>query len=202
MQLGKKSKISPWKYLRMHFSAVVEYKLQLVLLLLLYTLLCCVFPPTAPDVYAILHCENDTVRTRVFNSEGNPEFNLRAIFYRRYPNTHISIEVLLIPILSLMYITYVHGMLTQSVCVFAVCRYGAEVCCGTRCLARLDSRRRSLRGVGATWLICGAADPTQDADGASTSRRPPASVSQTCEMSCLGNHRPLRWTMMSKQLMN
>ncbi|XP_030285779.1 calpain-5 [Sparus aurata] len=52
-------------------------------------------PPkqTAPDVYAILHCENDTIRTRVFSAEGNPEFNLRAIFYRRYPDTHISVEV-------------------------------------------------------------------------------------------------------------
>ncbi|KAF7651771.1 hypothetical protein LDENG_00105860 [Lucifuga dentata] len=52
-------------------------------------------PPkeTAPDVYAIMRCENDTIRTRVFRAEGNPEFNLRAIFYRRYPNTHISIEL-------------------------------------------------------------------------------------------------------------
>uniref|UniRef100_A0A3Q3GUC9 Si:dkey-19b23.13 n=1 Tax=Labrus bergylta TaxID=56723 RepID=A0A3Q3GUC9_9LABR len=36
---------------------------------------------------------NDTIRTRVFKAEGNPEFNLRAIFYRRRPNTHISIEL-------------------------------------------------------------------------------------------------------------
>ncbi|XP_049424407.1 calpain-5-like [Epinephelus fuscoguttatus] len=52
-------------------------------------------PPkqTAPDVYAIVRCENDTVRTRVFKAEGNPEFNLRTIFYRRYPSTHISIEL-------------------------------------------------------------------------------------------------------------
>ncbi|XP_073331445.1 calpain-5 [Pagrus major] len=48
---------------------------------------------TAPDVYAMVHCENDTIRTRVFKAEGNPEFNLRAIFYRRSPDTHISIEV-------------------------------------------------------------------------------------------------------------
>lgn len=40
----------------------------------------------------MVRCENDTVRSQVFKS-GNPEFNLRAIFYRRYPNTHISIEV-------------------------------------------------------------------------------------------------------------
>uniref|UniRef100_A0A8C4GW82 Si:dkey-19b23.13 n=1 Tax=Dicentrarchus labrax TaxID=13489 RepID=A0A8C4GW82_DICLA len=52
-------------------------------------------PPkqTAPDVYAVLRCENDTVRTRVFKEDANPEFNLRTIFYRRYPNTHISIEL-------------------------------------------------------------------------------------------------------------
>ncbi|KAK5848331.1 hypothetical protein PBY51_005956 [Eleginops maclovinus] len=47
----------------------------------------------APDVYATVRCENDTIRTHVFKAEGNPEFNLRAIFYRRYPSTHISIEV-------------------------------------------------------------------------------------------------------------
>ncbi|XP_029132335.2 calpain-5-like isoform X2 [Labrus bergylta] len=48
---------------------------------------------SAPDVYAVVRCENDTIRTRVFKAEGNPEFNLRAIFYRRRPNTHISIEL-------------------------------------------------------------------------------------------------------------
>ncbi|XP_070849791.1 calpain-5 [Chaetodon trifascialis] len=48
---------------------------------------------TAPDVYAIVRCENDSIRTRVVKAEGNPEFNLRAIFYRRYPDTHISIEL-------------------------------------------------------------------------------------------------------------
>lgn len=53
-------------------------------------------PPkqTVPDVYAVVRCENDTIRTRVFKAEGNPEFNLRTIFYRRYPNTHISIQLL------------------------------------------------------------------------------------------------------------
>ncbi|KAK2899830.1 calpain-5-like [Channa argus] len=48
---------------------------------------------TAPDVYAIVRCESDTIRTRVFKEEVNPEFNLRTIFYRRYPDTHISIEL-------------------------------------------------------------------------------------------------------------
>ncbi|XP_040887138.1 calpain-5-like [Toxotes jaculatrix] len=52
-------------------------------------------PPkqTAPDVYAVVRCENDTIRTRVFEAEGNPEFNLRTIFYRTRPDTHISIEL-------------------------------------------------------------------------------------------------------------
>ncbi|KAM7377266.1 hypothetical protein PAMA_013861 [Pampus argenteus] len=52
-------------------------------------------PPkqTAPDVYAVVRCENDAIRTLVFKAEGNPEFNLRTIFYRRYPKTHISIEL-------------------------------------------------------------------------------------------------------------
>nr|XP_043894429.1 calpain-5-like [Solea senegalensis] len=48
---------------------------------------------TAPDVYAIVRCENDTIRTRVFKAEGNPEFNFRVIFYRRYPEAHISVEL-------------------------------------------------------------------------------------------------------------
>uniref|UniRef100_A0A667ZUP6 Calpain-5-like n=1 Tax=Myripristis murdjan TaxID=586833 RepID=A0A667ZUP6_9TELE len=52
-------------------------------------------PPkkTAPDVYAVVRCEDDTIRTRVFKEDGNPEFNLRTIFYRRHPHTHISIEL-------------------------------------------------------------------------------------------------------------
>ncbi|KAF7230263.1 calpain-5 [Nothobranchius furzeri] len=52
-------------------------------------------PPkeTAPDVYAVLRCESDTIRTKVFREERNPEFNLRTIFYRRYPDIHISVEL-------------------------------------------------------------------------------------------------------------
>uniref|UniRef100_A0A3P9D4C1 Calpain-5 n=1 Tax=Maylandia zebra TaxID=106582 RepID=A0A3P9D4C1_9CICH len=59
-------------------------------------------PPkqTAPDVYAVVRCENDNVRTRVFKESRNPEFNLRTIFYRRYPNTDISVEVWHIPVPS------------------------------------------------------------------------------------------------------
>ncbi|XP_062305838.1 calpain-5-like isoform X1 [Osmerus eperlanus] len=49
--------------------------------------------PKHPDVYAVIRCEDDTVRTCVFKENGSPEFNLRAIFYRRYPDTHISIEL-------------------------------------------------------------------------------------------------------------
>ncbi|XP_029617718.1 calpain-5-like [Salmo trutta] len=48
---------------------------------------------TAPDVYAVICCEDDTIRTRVFKEDGNPEFNMRAIFYRRYPDAHISIKL-------------------------------------------------------------------------------------------------------------
>ncbi|XP_036002300.1 calpain-5 [Fundulus heteroclitus] len=48
---------------------------------------------TAPDVYAVVRCESDVVRTRVFKDDGNPEFNLRTIFYRRYPDTYISVEL-------------------------------------------------------------------------------------------------------------
>uniref|UniRef100_A0A3P8NU49 Uncharacterized protein n=1 Tax=Astatotilapia calliptera TaxID=8154 RepID=A0A3P8NU49_ASTCA len=47
----------------------------------------------SPDVYAVVRCENDNVRTRVFKESRNPEFNLRTIFYRRYPNTDISVEI-------------------------------------------------------------------------------------------------------------
>ncbi|XP_068611802.1 calpain 5-like [Brachionichthys hirsutus] len=48
---------------------------------------------TAPGVYAVVRCENDSIRSRVLKAGGNPEFNLRAIFYRRRPDTHISIEL-------------------------------------------------------------------------------------------------------------
>ncbi|KAM8881577.1 calpain-5 [Synchiropus picturatus] len=47
----------------------------------------------APDVYAIVRCESDTIRTQVFRAEGNPEFDLRTIFYRRHPDLHISVEL-------------------------------------------------------------------------------------------------------------
>ncbi|XP_061619143.1 calpain-5-like isoform X2 [Phyllopteryx taeniolatus] len=52
-------------------------------------------PPkqTAPDVYAIIRCESATVRSQVLKAEGNPEFRVRAIFYRTYPDVHISIEL-------------------------------------------------------------------------------------------------------------
>ncbi|XP_057712344.1 calpain-5-like [Corythoichthys intestinalis] len=48
---------------------------------------------TAPDVYATIRCESATVRSEVFKAEGNPEFRLRAIFYRRYPDAHITVEL-------------------------------------------------------------------------------------------------------------
>uniref|UniRef100_A0A3B3C037 Si:dkey-19b23.13 n=1 Tax=Oryzias melastigma TaxID=30732 RepID=A0A3B3C037_ORYME len=48
---------------------------------------------TAPHIYAVVRCESDTVRTPLFKEEGNPEFNLRAIFYRRYPDAYISVEL-------------------------------------------------------------------------------------------------------------
>lgn len=52
-------------------------------------------PPkqTAPDVYAVVRCEGQAVRTQVFREDGNPEFNLRTIFYRRYPDDNISVEL-------------------------------------------------------------------------------------------------------------
>ncbi|XP_066578750.1 calpain-5 [Amia ocellicauda] len=47
----------------------------------------------APDVFAVLRCEGSVVRSRVFRAASAPEFNLRAIFYRRDPERHISVEV-------------------------------------------------------------------------------------------------------------
>ncbi|XP_030636044.1 calpain-5 [Chanos chanos] len=47
----------------------------------------------APDVYAVIRCEDDNIKTRVFTEDGNPEFNTKAIIYRRYPDTHIHIEL-------------------------------------------------------------------------------------------------------------
>ncbi|XP_062849297.1 calpain-5-like [Trichomycterus rosablanca] len=45
----------------------------------------------APDVYAVIRCEEDTVRTRVFKKDGSPEFNTKVIFYRRRPKMKIYI---------------------------------------------------------------------------------------------------------------
>ncbi|KAG9274306.1 calpain-5-like [Astyanax mexicanus] len=47
----------------------------------------------APDVYAVIRCEEDSIRTRVFQKDVSPEFNTKAIFYRRRPRTKISIEL-------------------------------------------------------------------------------------------------------------
>uniref|UniRef100_A0AAR2JDX3 Calpain catalytic domain-containing protein n=1 Tax=Pygocentrus nattereri TaxID=42514 RepID=A0AAR2JDX3_PYGNA len=47
----------------------------------------------APDVYAVIKCEEETIRTRIFKKDGSPEFNIKAIFYRRRPRTKIYIEV-------------------------------------------------------------------------------------------------------------
>ncbi|XP_077083806.1 calpain-5 isoform X2 [Siphateles boraxobius] len=48
---------------------------------------------TAPDVYAVIRCEEDSVRTRIFKKDGSPEFNTKAIFYSRNPKSKISIEL-------------------------------------------------------------------------------------------------------------
>ncbi|XP_056591775.1 calpain-5-like [Triplophysa dalaica] len=48
---------------------------------------------TAPGVYAIIRCEEETIRTRIFQKDGSPEMNIKAIFYRRNPKSHISIEL-------------------------------------------------------------------------------------------------------------
>lgn len=48
---------------------------------------------TAPDVYAIIRCEEDSVRTRVFKKDESPEFNTKAIFYSRKLKSKISIEL-------------------------------------------------------------------------------------------------------------
>uniref|UniRef100_A0A4W4DNT7 Calpain catalytic domain-containing protein n=1 Tax=Electrophorus electricus TaxID=8005 RepID=A0A4W4DNT7_ELEEL len=51
----------------------------------------------APDVYAVIRCEEETIRTRVFKKDGSPEFNTKVIFYRRRPYTKISITVRCLP---------------------------------------------------------------------------------------------------------
>uniref|UniRef100_A0A8C9V8Q3 Si:dkey-19b23.13 n=1 Tax=Scleropages formosus TaxID=113540 RepID=A0A8C9V8Q3_SCLFO len=48
---------------------------------------------TAAAIYAIIRCEEKAVRTRVFKHDSNPKFNTKAIFYRKYPDSHIRIEV-------------------------------------------------------------------------------------------------------------
>lgn len=44
-------------------------------------------------MYAVIRCEEDSVRTRIFKKDGSPEFNTKAIFYSRNPKSKISIEV-------------------------------------------------------------------------------------------------------------
>ncbi|XP_076828489.1 calpain-5 [Brachyhypopomus gauderio] len=56
------------------------------------SMLSCPKQPT-PDVYAVIRCEEDTIRTRVFKKDGSPEFNTKAIFYRRRPNKKIYITL-------------------------------------------------------------------------------------------------------------
>uniref|UniRef100_A0A4W4DP27 Calpain catalytic domain-containing protein n=1 Tax=Electrophorus electricus TaxID=8005 RepID=A0A4W4DP27_ELEEL len=59
-----------------------------------------------PDVYAVIRCEEETIRTRVFKKDGSPEFNTKVIFYRRRPYTKISITVRCEMCLSLIFILY------------------------------------------------------------------------------------------------
>ncbi|TSL34648.1 Calpain-6 [Bagarius yarrelli] len=47
----------------------------------------------APDVYAVIKCEENTIKTRVFKKDRSPEFNTKAIFYRRNPQRKICIEI-------------------------------------------------------------------------------------------------------------
>ncbi|XP_028653783.2 calpain-5-like isoform X1 [Erpetoichthys calabaricus] len=46
-----------------------------------------------PDVFAMIKCEGTSVRSTVFKSSSSPDFNLKAIFYRRNPRRPIKIEV-------------------------------------------------------------------------------------------------------------
>ncbi|XP_058877015.1 calpain-5-like isoform X2 [Acipenser ruthenus] len=52
-----------------------------------------VFVSTDPDVYAVMRCEGNTVKSRVFKSTSRPEFDLKAVFYRQNPRRPIRIEV-------------------------------------------------------------------------------------------------------------
>ncbi|XP_016119877.1 calpain-5-like, partial [Sinocyclocheilus grahami] len=48
---------------------------------------------TAPDVYAVIRCEEDSVRTKLFKKDGSPQFNTKVIFYSRNPKSKISIKL-------------------------------------------------------------------------------------------------------------
>lgn len=48
----------------------------------------------------MVRCESHAVRSQVLRAQGSPEFNLRAIFYRRYPDAPITIQVGLPPVSS------------------------------------------------------------------------------------------------------
>lgn len=83
---------SPWKQNRVLLEMSHKLILSHLYELLLLSLSPFVFL-TAPDVYAVIRCEDVTVRTRVFKKDGSPEFNTKAIFYRRKPKRNICIEV-------------------------------------------------------------------------------------------------------------
>ncbi|XP_030042947.1 calpain-5 [Microcaecilia unicolor] len=46
-----------------------------------------------PDVYAVIKCEGQQVRSKVHKGTSKPEFDLRGIFYRKKPQTPVKIEV-------------------------------------------------------------------------------------------------------------
>ena len=48
---------------------------------------------TASDPYIIISCEGEKVRSPVHKSTLSPEFDVKALFYRKKPNQDIHIEV-------------------------------------------------------------------------------------------------------------
>jgi len=97
---------------------------------------------SAPDVYAVIRCEEDSVRTRIFQKDGSPEFNTKAIFYSRNPKSKISIEVRCYTTLYIL-IKFVYEAKGNCVCwIMHSC--GKEACCWTPSWVEHDFRQEEM----------------------------------------------------------
>lgn len=129
----------------------------------------CVFI-SAPDVYAVIRCEEDSVRTKIFKNNGSPEFNTKAIFYNRNPKSKISIEVrgyctVFCEGWLLALFLFYKWINKKRLCwclyfylYLCLCSCGKEVCCWTHYWEEHKFRQEDMSAVKTEWLICRVAN--------------------------------------------